>query len=171
MGVLWFYQSSQGESQIGLLCTSAQRTPPCLSFNEGLSDFLVSPVVKTLSSSAMAVGSIPGQEAKIPHAFQSNIQTSNRSNTVRNSFVVVQSLCHIQLSVTPWTAAHMPPCPSPSPGVCPSWCPLNRGAIQPSHPLTPSSCNFNVWLISRATRVEFVSWVYILFHVLCVKEQ
>ena len=105
MGVLWFYQSSQGESQIGLLCTSAQRTPPCLSFNEGLSDFLVSPVVKTLSSSAMAVGSIPGQEAKIPHAFQSNIQTSNRSNTVRNSFVVVQSLCHIQLSVSPWTAA------------------------------------------------------------------
>ena len=41
----------------------------------------------------------------------------------------------VQLCVTPWTAACRPPCPSPSPGVCPSscllpssrlmvWCPL-----------------------------------------------
>ena len=30
-----------------------------------------------------------------------------------------------------------PPCPSPSLGVCPSSCPLNRDAIQPSHPLSP----------------------------------
>ena len=74
-------------------------------------DFLVSLVVKTLSSSAMAVGSIPGQEAKIPHAFQSNVQTSNRSNIVRNSFVVVQPLCHIQLFVTPWPAAPCLPVP------------------------------------------------------------
>ena len=30
-------------------------------------------------------------------------------------------------------------CPSPSPEVCPSSCPLHRWSIQPSHPLTPSS--------------------------------
>ena len=31
------------------------------------------------------------------------------------------------------------PCPSPSPEVCPSSCPLHGDAIQPSHPLMPSS--------------------------------
>ena len=31
------------------------------------------------------------------------------------------------------------PCPSPSPGACSNSCPLSRDAIQPSHPLSPSS--------------------------------
>jgi len=39
--------------------------------------------------------------------------------------VVVQSLSHVQLFATPWTAACQASCPSPSPGVCPSSCPLN----------------------------------------------
>ena len=38
--------------------------------------------------------------------------------------VVFQSLSHVQLFVTPWTAAR--PCPSLSPGVCLSSCPLNQ---------------------------------------------
>ena len=32
-----------------------------------------------------------------------------------------------------------PPCPLPSPGVCPSSCPLHQWCHQPSRPLTPSS--------------------------------
>ena len=32
-----------------------------------------------------------------------------------------------------------PPCPSPTPGVYPSSCPLSRGTIQPSHPLSSPS--------------------------------
>ena len=32
-----------------------------------------------------------------------------------------------------------PPCPSPSPGVCPHSRSLHQWCIQPSHPLTPSS--------------------------------
>ena len=39
---------------------------------------------------------------------------------------VVQSLCHVQLFATPWTAAHQPPCTSPSPGACSNSCPLNK---------------------------------------------
>ena len=56
------------ESQHSLLYTSAQRTPSGLSFNEGLSGLPGGPVDKTLPSNAVGVGSIPGQEAKIPHA-------------------------------------------------------------------------------------------------------
>ena len=41
-------------------------------------------------------------------------------------FVVVQSLNHVQLFVTPWTAARQPPCPSLSPRVCPSSYPLRQ---------------------------------------------
>ena len=40
--------------------------------------------------------------------------------------VVVQLLSHVQLFVTPWTAACQASCPSPSPGVCPSSRPFNR---------------------------------------------
>ena len=39
--------------------------------------------------------------------------------------VVVQLLSHVQLFATPWTAACQASCPSPSPGVCSSSCPLN----------------------------------------------
>ena len=40
--------------------------------------------------------------------------------------VVVQLPSHVQLFVTPWTQHARPPCPSPSPGVCPSSCPLHQ---------------------------------------------
>ena len=49
---------------------------------------------------------------------------------------VVQSPGHVRLFGTPWTAR--PPCPSPSPGVCPSSCPL----IQCFHPTVSSSVAF-----------------------------
>ena len=42
-------------------------------------------------------------------------------------FSSVQSLSHVWLFVIPWTAQHSrPPCPSPSPIVCPSSCSLNQ---------------------------------------------
>ena len=41
-------------------------------------------------------------------------------------FNLVQSLSHVQHFVTPWTAAHRLPCPSPSPGVCSNSCILNQ---------------------------------------------
>ena len=37
-----------------------------------------------------------------------------------------QSFCHVQLFVTPWTAARWFPCPSPTPGVYSNSCPLRR---------------------------------------------
>ena len=36
-------------------------------------------------SNAGSQGSVPGEEAKIPHAFWPKRQTQNRSNTVTNS--------------------------------------------------------------------------------------
>ena len=43
-----------------------------------------------------------------------------------NLFVVVQSLSHIWLFVTPWTAACQASCSSPSPGACSNSCPLSQ---------------------------------------------
>ena len=43
------------------------------------------------------------------------------------TFVVVQSLSHVRLFVTPWTAAYRASLPSPTPGVCSNSCPLSRG--------------------------------------------
>ena len=54
--------------------------------------------------------------------------------TIRYFFSSVQLLSHVQLFVTPWTAAH-PPCPSPTPRVYPNSCPL----IQWCHPTISSS--------------------------------
>ena len=57
--------------------------------------------------------------------------------TTNKNTVVVKSLSHDWLFVTPWTAAR-PPCPSPSPEVCPSSCPLHRWC----HPAISSSDAF-----------------------------
>ena len=40
-------------------------------------------------------------------------------------FSSVQSLSHVWFFVTPWTTAHQPPCPSPTPKVGPNPCPLS----------------------------------------------
>ena len=50
-------------------------------------------------------------------------------------FIVVQLLNPIQFFVTPWTAEHRLPCPSPSPGACSNSCPLNQWC----HPTISSS--------------------------------
>ena len=47
----------------------------------------------------------------------------------------VQSLSHVQLFVTPWTAAHQPTCPSPTPGVYSNSRPSSRWC----HPTISSS--------------------------------
>ena len=56
--------------------------------------------------------------------------------------VTVQSLSHVQLFVTPCTAAHQSSWPSLSPGVCANHVHWVSDAIQPSHPLVVpfSSC-------------------------------
>ena len=58
---------------------------------------------------------------------------------------VVQSLHHIQLFATPWTAARQAPCPSPSPGAHSNSCPLR----QLCHPnILPSVIPFSSWFQS-----------------------
>ena len=51
--------------------------------------------------------------------------------------IIVQSLSHVRLFVTPWTADTRLPCPSPSLGVCSNSCPLSRWC----HPTISSSVN------------------------------
>ena len=51
-----------------------------------------------------------------------------------SSIVVVQSLSHVWLFATPWTAAWLP-YPSPSPGVCSNSCPFSQWC----HPTMSSS--------------------------------
>ena len=55
-----------------------------------------------------------------------------RTDISRNS---VQSLSHVQLFETPWTAARQASYPSPTPGTCWNWCPLSRWC----HPAISSS--------------------------------
>ena len=48
------------------------------------------------------------------------------SHFINSIFCSVQSLSRVQLYVTPRTAAHQPPCPSPTTRVYPNSCPLSR---------------------------------------------
>ena len=48
---------------------------------------------------------------------------------------VVQSLSHVQLFATPWTAHARLPCPSPTPGACSNSCPSSQWC----HPTISSS--------------------------------
>ena len=59
--------------------------------------------------------------------------------------VIFQSLSHVQLFVTPCTAAHQSSWPSLSPGVCANHVHWVSDAIQPSHPLSsPSPLAFSL---------------------------
>ena len=51
-----------------------------------------------------------------------------------------------------------PPCPSPSPRVCPSSCSLNCDAIQPSHPPSPSS--LSAFQSFPASESFLISWLF-----------
>ena len=55
------------------------------------------------------------------------------------STVVAQSLSHVRLFETPWTAAPQAPLFFTTPGICSNSCALVSDTIQPSHPLLPSS--------------------------------
>ena len=57
-----------------------------------------------------------------------NLTTQDRTSSV-------QSLSHVWLFVTPWTAAHQASCPSPLPVACSNSCPLSQW----SHPTISSS--------------------------------
>ena len=61
--------------------------------------------------------------------------TQGRSRRLKEAFVVIQSLSHVQLLATPWTAAHQSSLPSLSPKVCSYSCPLSHWC----HPAIPSS--------------------------------
>jgi len=63
--------------------------------------------------------------AAIPFAHHSRVLQFNS----------VQSLSRVRLFVTPWIAAHRPPCPSPTPGVHSDSCPSNQWC----HPAISSS--------------------------------
>ena len=52
-----------------------------------------------------------------------------------SEFSSVQSLSHVQLFATPWTAARKLPCPSPTPGIHPNPYPLSQWC----HPVISSS--------------------------------
>ena len=68
------------------------------------------------------------------------------NESLYSQFSSVQSLSHVQLFATPWTAACQPPCPLTTPGVYSNSCPLSLSsigdAIQPSHPLSSPSLSF-----------------------------
>ena len=57
-------------------------------------------------------------------------------------FSSVQSLSPVWFFVTPWTAAHQPPCPSPTPRACSNPCPLSQWCHSTisSSVVTLSSC-------------------------------
>ena len=75
------------------------------------------------------------------------------------NFVVVQSLICVQLSVTPWTAAHQASMSPPSPEVCSNSCPLSRWCHPTiSFSVTPfSSCLQSV----PASGSFLMSWLFI----------
>ena len=60
---------------------------------------------------------------------EKNFQTWDRM------FRSIQSLSHVRLFATPWTAACRPPCPSPTPGVYSNSCQLSQWC----HPTISSS--------------------------------
>ena len=65
---------------------------------------------------------------------------------------VVQSLHHMQLFATPWTAARQAPCPSPSSGAHSNSCPLR----QLCHPnILPSVIPFSSWFQSFSASGSF----------------
>ena len=70
--------------------------------------------------------------------------------------VVIQSLSHVQLFATPWTAACQASCPSLFPRVCSNSCPLSRWC----HPTISSSNHpFSLWpLIFPSIRAFSNEW-------------
>ena len=83
--------------------------------------------------------------------------------------VVVQSLSHIQLFATPWTAAHQPPLSITIPEFAQTHVYWVSDAIQPSHPLSsPSSLALSLsqnqslfqWVILHVRWTEYWSFIF-----------
>ena len=67
------------------------------------------------------------------------------------AFRSVQLLSHVRLFVTPWTAVHQLPCPSPTPGACSNSCPLSQWCHPTiSSSVIPFSSNLQFSLASRS---------------------
>ena len=79
-----------------------------------------------------------------------NIQVANKMKICSTSLIIqfnsVQSLSHVQLFMTPWTAAYKASLSTPpTPRACSNYLYLVGDAIQPSHPLSsPSPPAFNL---------------------------
>ena len=67
----------------------------------------------------------PGFDWTQPGCRVSSVHTQRIPRFI-HAFVAVQLLSHVQLFVTPWTAAGQASCPSPSLGVCSNSCPLSQ---------------------------------------------
>ena len=89
------------------------------------------------------MGLIPGKGAKISHAEwhgRKNKEASHQFTSVIKSgsefqFSSAQSLSHVRLFATPWTAACQASCPSPTPRAYSNSCPVSRWC----HPTVSSS--------------------------------
>ena len=83
--------------------------------------------------------------------------------------VVVQLLSRVQLFETPWTQHSRPLCPSPSPRVHPSSCPVyqwcyltvSSSATSGSSPKIASKCSYQVWF-QWLCSMEGKTWVLYL---------
>ena len=71
---------------------------------------------------------------------QKQTPASDKPQPLCMIFVIFQSLSHVQLSVTPWTAAHQASLSFTISRVCSNSCPLMTGNVsQPSRPLSSPS--------------------------------
>ena len=92
-------------------------------------------------------------------------QESRQSCVLRSSCIVAQSLSHVQLFATPWTAARQASCPPPPPGACSDSCPLSRWCHPTFHLLSPPSLAF-----SLSQHQSLFQWVSSLHQVTKVLE-
>ena len=75
----------------------------------------------------------------IPHREMWLSVVQHPSCSGQRTVVVVQSVSHVQLFVTPWTAAHQASLPITDSQSLLKLMSIDGDAIQPSHPLLPAS--------------------------------
>ena len=117
---IWFPVGSVTGCVIGYLCSPTQSFLGDQKFQRC---FLFSPstLARLGVESGFPFSSISWQ---LSHKRLLQAKCLKQTKSQNKIVVVFQSLSHVQLFVAPWTAAH--PCPSLSPGVCPSSCPLSQ---------------------------------------------
>ena len=86
---------------------------------------------------------LPLEVQKHGHANSSRTSVSRKltcRNQTHKKFMLLFSQLVMSYSLPPYGLKHArPPCPSPSPEVCPSSCPLHWWCLPAIHPLMPSS--------------------------------